>query len=288
MNKNITADKYSIEFNDWHEAIDTALNGETSLSPHERKSMSTEDTKWFASKSLKHACDLALNGWTEGTERVKRISQPLIDRVTALVEKQDICFDVEGLVIDMGKYLDGEMECWQKLETEYSEGEGTKHVRLVFNGSVSACVNPETIIQRGVFICALIECLEFAGTRVEIIYTQAMISDRGVKTEFSIKLKSAEQPMDMARMVFALAHPSMLRRIGFSWCEQIENPKSHGFAKDDGYGHIGVHPQSATSDINISGLYAKIDPFKGDSELIQSILIETMEEQGIRFSRREK
>jgi hypothetical protein len=76
----------------------------------------------------------------------------------------------------------------------------------------------------------LIDAIEYAGHRVEVVCNDASAADidenslKGQKKEsgwfeVSVLIKKATQPLDMSDLAYCLAHPSMLRRIMFSAAE---------------------------------------------------------------------
>lgn len=92
-------------------------------------------------------------------------------------------------------------------------------------------------------ICALIDAIEYAGHRAEVICNWAV--SRQVSShyregnnkeygwlEVDVTIKKADQPLEMIELAFCLAHPSMLRKIMFSIAE-IEGWSD--FAQNYGY-----------------------------------------------------
>ena len=79
-------------------------------------------------------------------------------------------------------------------------------------------------------ICALVDAIEYAGHRTEVICNEAtsmgqdsnsrkgMNKERGW-FETSVVVKKSSQPLEMTDLAFCLAHPAMLRRIMFSVAE---------------------------------------------------------------------
>lgn len=183
---------------------------------------------WDSMAGFTGALALARNGWAKGEEMVQRMSTALFDKVASHIEREYPVYDVEGTGLDVARYLEGEPECWLRMEYRESEGPGHKRVRVVLNGSVSAAVRAETIQGKGAAVVALVQLLEYAGHSVELIWVNAIVRDYKSDTIDSpahssgvtvVKLKAAEQPVDVARVAFALAHPAMFRRLGFSVME---------------------------------------------------------------------
>ena len=200
--------------------------------------------------SFEEALNLAHSGWVDGAEEVKKISEPIFTHISSMIEHHDIVNDVEGIQVDIARYLDNEPECWQQWESKIIENPGTKIIKLIFNGAVSSGISKEVINRVGATVTALVELLEYSGTRVEIVYEIQFRSGRepylGEHSVTSlIKLKSADQPLDVPRLAFAFGHPSSLRRLGFSFLEQ--QPEEYCRSVSSNYGN--AQPTVSTGDI---------------------------------------
>lgn len=233
--------------------------------------------------SFDEAFKLAQTGWFEGAEKSKKISEPIFNHVSSLMEKSDITHDVEGIQVDIARYLDGEPECWQQWVPTIVEGTGHRIVRLVFNGFVSASVPNETIERVGGTLVALIELLEYAGIRVEVMYdmvfTTQYTANYPINVEAHVKIKSADQPLDVPRLAFALAHPSSFRRIAFSFLEQHTAERRK---LSQNYG--GPHQVSLEGDITIPCLsYFNVD--LQSQEKAEAWIIDQLKKQGVELKR---
>jgi len=210
-------------FSTWGDFLDYCANA-----PRDKRELSQDNPstlegggKDFSGvNSFGEAMQLALGGWVQGADRSKKISSPLFDRVSSLIEKPEIVYDVEGMQIDIGRYMDNEPECWQRYEYKIEEGTGTRIIKLLYNVSASAHVSKEVIEAKGAIVSVLIELLEYAGNRVEVHVGDAGAAG-GYHYENYTIIKRADQPLDMPRIAFAIAHPAMLRRLGFSCIERI-------------------------------------------------------------------
>jgi hypothetical protein len=203
-----------IEFLTWGELLEYAQR-EPQVSAATSREYAIRDD-WFGA-SWEGALKLAFEGWHEAEQKARAISEPLFDKISTLIQKDSIVYDVEGIGIDIGEYVKGEPECWQRIETHIVQGQGNRILRLVMNGFFSAGVKQDVIIARGATVAALVELLEYAGNRVEVVWHCPF--NRGA--DFRAIVKAADQDLDMGRLMFAMAHPAMFRRIGFACLEQI-------------------------------------------------------------------
>jgi hypothetical protein len=88
-------------------------------------------------------------------------------------------------------------------------------VRIAVNVVCSAWVDAQDIINRGAAVVALIDKIQSEGQRVELIAFCHIGGRRNDRIIASVTVKRPEEPIDMDRVAFALAHPSMLRRCFF-------------------------------------------------------------------------
>lgn len=220
-----------LDFEFWSEFVDYAAS-QPSTVPHASRSSRVGNYKFTETLSFESAVKLALDGWDEGREQVKKLSGPIVEKVCNLIERQDLVYDVEGMGIDIARFVDGEPECWQRYETTVVEGESSKLIHIVFNLTVSSGIDQRVITAKGAAIAALVETLEYAGNRVKVTIAHALNH-----YECYVTVKSFDQPIDLGRLVFALAHPSSLRRIFFSAqeCQPRENVLATKAIRGKGY-----------------------------------------------------
>lgn len=204
------------DFDSWSDLLDFACNrtspidaAGTGWSRNNRGSLA-----WYGSDSWTEAVTLARDGWPEGERQIKRLSLDLFDRISSMIERPVYRYDVEGSDFDVARVVDGEPECWTREETILTEGR--RIVRIVCAGFVSAGVDPDVVNARGAAVCALAELLTYAGHGVQIDLCFAGSGHNGGHSEAWVTLKAPEQPLDLPRLAFALAHPSSFRRIMFA------------------------------------------------------------------------
>lgn len=176
---------------------------------------------WAGTNTLDEAIDIAVKGWEDGIKDARPIADALIDKLTDMVEVPVIHYDVEGIDFDMARVNRGEPECWYRFEETLQDDMNSAVVSIVVNGAATCTVDAKVIIRRGAVIVALIELLEFAGRKVSVTYEWTCHSD----ITFRTTVKTPSQPLDLSRLMFACAHPSMLRRLMFKALEM--NPREH-------------------------------------------------------------
>ncbi len=192
-------------------------------------SRSDSDIIWSGGLTWEQAKFMAIGGWQEGMKEIEKYRAKIVPTITDKVLRPIQVYSIVGNCVDVGSFLANEPECFIAREYEERNYPG-KIYKIVVSISFSAAITPETIIQRGAIICALIDAIEYAGHRAEVICNWSVSvgsnePDRQGKNkergwfEVSVNIKKSSQPLDMSDLAFCLAHPAMLRRIMFSVAE---------------------------------------------------------------------
>lgn len=184
------------------------------------------DIRWSGGLTWDEAKKQAKSVWHEGLKKIEKIRAQISPIITNQVLRPRPINALHGYSVDVGSYLSNDPECFFSREYEQRNYPG-RIFKLVVSISFSAAITPETIIQRGAMICALVDAIEYAGHRVEVICDWA-VSGSDVNRiynpnnwwlEVLVTIKKTNQPLDMSDLAFCLAHPAMLRRLMFSVAE---------------------------------------------------------------------
>ena len=196
---------------------------------YKKDSRDNNDLDWYGGLTWKEAKKMAISGWREGMLEIEKYRAKIAPIITEKVLRIRQTYSISGYNVDVGAYLSNEPECFISREYEERNYPG-KIFKLVASISFSAAISPETIIQRGAMICALIDAIEYAGHRVEVVCNNSLSAcdSKQCRTgklknkgwfEIAVNVKKANQPLEMTDLAFTLAHPAMLRRIMFSVAE---------------------------------------------------------------------
>lgn len=200
------------------------------------------DLKWSGGLTWEQAKAMAISGWRDGMIEIEKYRVKILPIIAEKVLRPKQIHSIAGYCVDVGSFLANEPECFIAREYEERNYPGQIY-KVVCSISFSSAISPETIIQRGAMICALIDAIEFAGHRAEVVCNDAMSVGHSEDyrkgkyknqgwMEISVVVKKTSQPLEMTDLAFCLAHPSMLRRIMFSVAE-IEGWSD--FASNYGY-----------------------------------------------------
>ena len=192
--------------------------------------------------SFDKACQLASCGWPDA---------PKIDTLPCPInaDSYELCndriYDVAGDEVDVAAYCSSEPEC---MVTYTRHRSATSTARLVFNISAACSYAAESLVARGAFALALVEAFDKAGVSTEVIiqFASAHRQNRNLITRISLKLKEADEPVDVDRLAFWLAHPASLRQMFLAVVSRLPNDEcasigprygipelAHGFASTD-------------------------------------------------------
>jgi hypothetical protein len=176
-------------------------------------------------RNMSAALDLARDGWKDGAERAR----PLLDRVKVArpTRKALTRYDVAGAVAVVPRYLAGNPLAMKTRQT--SPTAQSPVITLVSATSAPWYVKPEDFEFAAVAAAAIIDRLEDAGFRVEVIAGRRESNNStgaasgtgennalGDRSEIYFRLKAAQDALDLDRLVFGLGHPAVHRRLLFA------------------------------------------------------------------------
>lgn len=168
-NVSVTAKVFRADYPSVNSAV-LACAGNT---PRRHSPSGSDDTDaWKGGISYDKAMELSSGGWDGGAAAVA-----MAESVTASIAPElgiEMEMTEAGSAVEMGAFMAGEPEDMITLTERNAE---RKVVRVYVNMSVSGAVNPESMLERGALIMAVVNCLELTGTSTEII---AFDSARGL------------------------------------------------------------------------------------------------------------
>jgi hypothetical protein len=227
------------EIRHWETVAEFVAHHNTPQSPNEAQTRTSSfikndayRTKFTGAESFEAAAQLAVHGWQDGLKKVSNAKK--LVKIPSNMNAPQITprFDEEGDEVAVDRYLAGEPDQWVSFPLAPTPQRG-KICKVILSACASGSFSADQLIRRGAVACALIDALETAGVRCEV-ELQATFSERCPKDwanpippDFSdpastnavlsdlITLKQAQDPLDMERLVYWLAHPSALRRFFF-------------------------------------------------------------------------
>ena len=115
----------------------------------------------------------------------------------------------------------------------------TKVIDVYYEMTCSAYTESSDLIKAGQKMLGVIMELEAQGYRFNLYCTRGYYSSSSGCDMLCLKVKSANQPMDLKRMSFPIAHTAFFRGMGFDWYSKF--PKG---TYRPGYGHAIAYDKS--------------------------------------------
>lgn len=223
------------EFNSINEfykyICDTPFNEAFRWASHASVEASRRFTK---TDSFEEAVDLMKNGWTDMAQQMtqKLKATPNME----LMHQMQTVIGVAGFQPVVPLYLAGvptNMVSKQMVPIKQKVINVTKSVD--YAGGVSA----DTIVEESIKAMQIIKKLESQGYRVNL-YIALGSFEHSTEIACKVKVKSASEKLNVSKLAFPLAHPSMLRRLFFRWIEVNPNVTK---AFVDSYGAPATYEQ---------------------------------------------
>ena len=239
------ADKsISRTFDSWMEFVNLAENGQSEITNNIRSSQVGFDS--FAGCSFQEALNLAKVGWPQGVSDIRNKIDILWSTISTKRSIPEMRMSYVGPgTLDIKRYNLGHPQPYVTWVPGEQESEATGSiVKLVCNGTASSGVSVGTLFSRGARVCVLTDLLEKAGKRVEISIAFRVKGRSSGEIQYEIPIKGSQDPLDIDRIAFSLAHASTLRRLAFSVLEQenLEVRGACGIIPGGGYGVPGDLP----------------------------------------------
>lgn len=177
------------------------------------------------------AIRLAREGWPEGMAKAEELIGRVSDEVIqgrGMGEGEEVISDVMGAAYDPATFAAGIPECWGRIAPVVSK----RAVRIVINVTTSYGVDPGDMMKRGLAVAALAMVLKAKGYPVTIDVAQYLYHSTRDRTEMTtVRVADANtgSPLDLDRIVFALAHPSMFRHLMRAHTDQVLGDTERGW-----------------------------------------------------------
>lgn len=162
--------------------------------------------------------------WPEGCQKLKKA---IADAPAAvhMVPTEELSLDRIGAAVDVGEYLQNSPDCMLYFD---AVPQAKPVIKIGVISNISASTTVDEAMNKGRGILSVIEALEAQGKSVEL--TAILIAESGKRIkgyEVQIKIKTAEQPLNLESIAFAIAHPAFSRRLGFRIAEAYTARVTH-------------------------------------------------------------
>lgn len=210
-----------VEYDNLHEfyeyLIHTPFNDAFCWAKH-----SSVDGDYYFTKTrdFSEAVELFKNGWSDmATKLVQKLK--VIESKTEPTMKPRTCLGVQGYQAIVPLYLMGvPNNMVTKKMTPVKQKVITLNKSIGYNGRVSA----DQIIEESIKAMQIVKKLEAQGYRCNLNIVLGTTAGYPSK-QFIVKvrIKSANEKLNVSKLAFPLVHPSMLRRLFFRFIEVYPN-----------------------------------------------------------------
>ena len=178
--------------------------------------------------SYEQAVEMFKNGWQSKAEELNK-KRKVIQNQVIEAQVQKVLFDVVGFQASVPRYLQGiPTNMVNKKLVPIKQ----KIVTINKDISYNCGITTEQIVEASIQTLQLVKRIEAQGIRVNLNLIWG-VKASGSNEVVKIRLKSANERVNISKLAFPLVHPSMLRRLCFRYLE-VAPTITHGYLY--GYG----------------------------------------------------
>lgn len=211
-----------MEFREEFESIETLLktldNRKQNKSMENCYSSKKNSEDFTGTESYEEAIRLFREGDKEKYNLIQQDLRTSAKIKTSLLPKRQVKTGVVGYAPNVPNALMGlpnSMIYTEKVKMK------SKVVSILYSNTEHCGTSVEKFVKSGVALLNTINALELSGYRVEVklVFFNAICCDE--KLRAFVKIKNYNEHLDLLKMAFPLANPSMFRRFGFRWLETV-------------------------------------------------------------------
>lgn len=192
----------------------------------------TGKSGWFGTSSFEEAVTQAENGWPEGLQQIRTLYGSLKQIEGEKAERHVMRYAETGDEVDIGRFVSCEPDCMVDFDVMIVPATG-RVVKLVASINASAGIEGRQLFLRGAAAVMLADLIDQSGLRSEI-WLDSTGQNGSYGINWRMLLKSPDQHLELDRLAFSLASPSMLRRLMFRAYE-ISDPSLFNMYIGHGY-----------------------------------------------------
>lgn len=222
--------------------------------------LSVESDQYFTkTKSFDEAVDLMKNGWTDVAQKITQKLNVMPDM--EVVKQMRTVIGVAGFQPIVPLYLAGVPT---NMVSKQMQPIKQKIVNVTKSVTYSEGVSTDTIIEESIKAMQIVKKLESQGYRVNLNIALG-VRKQNREIVCKVRVKSANERLNVSKLAFPMVHPSMLRRLFLRYIEVNPNVTKPFTC---GYGYPLSHTElkeAFSHDVVLPAI------FRGDIENIKSI-----------------
>ena len=211
--------------------INSLPNNEFFKDRHSSQRIARENDSYYGTVDYQQATYLLSHGWDAAAGKLAT-KVKLTNATSTAVRSSKPSYGVVGSQASVPRYLQGIPTNMVSRQMTYAK---QKVVTITKGISYSCRWTPEEILNECAKALQIIQSMENGGQRVRL---NVMLAVRSNNDRFysvcKVCVKHPDERLNLSKMAFAMAHPSMLRRFFLKWLEV--DP----FAEGDMGGNYGM------------------------------------------------
>ena len=210
---------YITEYNSLSEFIDdisSLPNNRFYPDGHSSERKEREGGTFYGTVDYPQAAYMLTHGWDAAAK--KMAEKVKTTRTVSLMSRSSKpSYGVVGSQASIPRYLQGIPTNMVSRQTTYAK---QKVVTITKGITYSSYWTTNQILEECIKALQIIQSLENGGHRVRLNVMLATTCDDDIHTHIcKVCIKQPDERLNISKMSFALAHPSMLRRFFFKWIE---------------------------------------------------------------------
>lgn len=217
-------------FSNLHQLIQTITNRPNNEVMKNEFSSQTGSEEFTLTTSWDHAVQLLQSGYTDILGEIKK-GMTKHAKCKDVANRRMVTTAVQGVTPHIPNAIVGLPNSMIHYENKQRK---TKAISIVYVLSAASRVEAKDLFQSGIALLSLIHALELRRYRIALKVMFFGAEKENEQAIGTVTIKQYQQHLDLHKLCFPIAHPSMLRRIGFKWLETVPGLSHPDFRS--GYG----------------------------------------------------
>lgn len=210
--------------------LDSRENNEAMEGEH--SSTESGDPDWYGTASYGEAVKLLTCGYTDILDRLSLgIRKAMKSLKNYDFSKSYMIDDVQGAVPIVPNYLRGLPKTMSYRQPVVKK---VKTMNIIYAPTANYGTGANEFIEAGIGLLSAIRAIEKSNVAIKLDCMFKNSYERNEAVIGTVRIKNYRDRLDLQKLCFPIAHPSMLRRIGFKFLETVPGLTNRGFAS--GYG----------------------------------------------------
>lgn len=218
-------------FDSIHQMLNVIESRKNNSVMSSKDSSQTGDKSFTMTSSYSEAKSLFENGYTDVLEKIKIGIAANLNK-TQVENRRRVRTGVVGYAPHVPNAILG---LPNSMILTDAQPQKVKTVSVVVGITENCGTAAEEFVQSGIAALSVVNTLELRGYRVALKVAFWCAEGGNERAWGTITLKDYREHMDIQKLCFPLAHPSMFRRFGFKWLETCPEIQDSDWAW--GYGH---------------------------------------------------